>query len=276
MRWEMKMKTLLPPLDAVLTGKALWTVRLGDAVETMRSMPSESVDLIVTDHAYESLEKHRAIGSKTRLKVSEGSNNQWFPFFPDARLPELLAECHRVLKKDRHIYMIVDVESMFTVKPLGVDAGFRFCNLVIWDKEATGMGWRWREGMQPVVMWEKGTRQMNYKGWKNMIPKKRLKGEHFYPTQKPLGLNARIILNSSNRGDVVLDPFCGSSSAGVDALLHGRRFIGVDVAPDAIIESAGNLAGETDQFGVIPDPPRTPEKKRTVRPSAPSAAEATA
>ena len=52
-------------------------------------------------------------------------------------------------------------------------------------------------------------------------------GKH--PTQKPELLLERIILASSNEGDVVLDPFCGSATTGVAAIRHNRRFVGIDI-----------------------------------------------
>ena len=64
-----------------------------------------------------------------------------------------------------------------------------------------------------------------------------------YPTQKPLALLNRIILASSNRGDVVLDPFCGSGTACVAAARAGRRWIGIDANADAIRIASERLAG---------------------------------
>ena len=57
-----------------------------DAVDWLRSLPDASVDLIVTDPPYESLEKHRRIGTTTRLKNSKASSNVWFQIFPNDRL----------------------------------------------------------------------------------------------------------------------------------------------------------------------------------------------
>ena len=59
-----------------------------DAVEWLRSLDGESVDLVITDPPYESLEKHRAVGTTTRLKHSKASSNDWFRIFPcgDPRL----------------------------------------------------------------------------------------------------------------------------------------------------------------------------------------------
>jgi DNA modification methylase len=106
----------------------------GDAVAWLRTLPNASVDLVVTDPPYESLEKHRAIGTTTRLKHSKASSNDWFTIFPNSRFPELFAEIYRVLKKDTHFYLFCDPETMFVAKPLAEAAGFKFWKPLIWDK----------------------------------------------------------------------------------------------------------------------------------------------
>src|ERR687890_2062267 len=92
-------------------------VRVGDAVEWLRAQPAASIDLLITDPAYESLEKHRAIGTTTRLKHSKASSNDWFTIFPNARFGELFAEVYRVLKRNSHFYLSCDAETMFVAKP---------------------------------------------------------------------------------------------------------------------------------------------------------------
>lgn len=106
----------------------------GDAVAWLRTLPAASVDLVITDPPYESLEKHRAIGTTTRLKHSKASSNDWFSIFPNTRFPELFAEVYRVLKKDTHFYLFCDPETMFVAKPLAEEAGFKFWKPLIWDK----------------------------------------------------------------------------------------------------------------------------------------------
>src|SRR4051794_38460593 len=106
----------------------------GAAVARLRALPSDSIDLVITDPPYESLEKHRAIGTTTRLKHSKASSNDWFSIFPNARFPELFAEVHRVLRKDSHFYLFCDPETMFVAKPLAEAAGFKFWKPLIWDK----------------------------------------------------------------------------------------------------------------------------------------------
>ncbi|MFA0464583.1 DNA methyltransferase, partial [Vibrio sp. 10N.261.45.F1] len=115
-----------------------------DAVEWLSSLDSESVDLLITDPPYESLEKHRKVGTTTRLKVSKSSSNTWFEIFPNSRFESLLVEIYRVLKKNTHFYLFCDQETMFFIKPIAEKVGFKFWKPIVWDKVCIGMGYHYR------------------------------------------------------------------------------------------------------------------------------------
>src|SRR5580698_2939814 len=87
-----------------------------DAIAWLGRFGAESLDLVIADPPYESLEKHRAIGTTTRLKHSKASSNDWFAIFPNARFGDLFAEVYRVLKPDSHFYLFCDAETMFDAK----------------------------------------------------------------------------------------------------------------------------------------------------------------
>ena len=112
-----------------------------DAISWLKSIESESVDLVVTDPPYESLEKHRKIGTTTRLKQSKSSSNVWFEILPNERLEALMSELYRVLKKNTHCYIFCDQETMFYLKPIGEKVGFKFWKPIVWDKQRIGMGY---------------------------------------------------------------------------------------------------------------------------------------
>ncbi|MBF4295615.1 site-specific DNA-methyltransferase, partial [Vibrio anguillarum] len=84
----------------------------------LKTIESNSVDLVITDPPYESLEKHRKIGTTTRLKNSKSSSNQWFEIFPNKRFEELISEIYRIMKKNSHFYLCCDQETMFVIKPI--------------------------------------------------------------------------------------------------------------------------------------------------------------
>ena len=206
-----------------------------DAVEWLASLPSESVDLVITDPPYESLEKHRKRGTTTRLKQSKASSNLWFSIFANERFPELLEEVYRVLKKDRHFYLFCDAETMFVLKPLGEEAGFKFWKPLVWDKENMGMGYHYRARHEFILFFEKGKRKLNDLSIPDILSHKRV--YRGYPTEKPVSLMEVLIRQSTQPDEHIIDPFMGSGAVGMAALQQGRSFAGNDISEASITHS---------------------------------------
>jgi len=204
----------------------------GDALEWLTGLPTESVDLLVTDPPYESLEKHRARGTTTRLKHSKASSNDWFRTIPNESFPALFAQIHRVLHRDRHFYLFCDQETLFAAKPAAEAAGFKFWKFLVWDKRRIGMGYHYRSRHELVVFFEKGKRRLNDLGVPDVIEVPRI--HRGYPTEKPPEVAEVLVRQSTAPGEVVCDPFMGSGSTGVAAIRLGRRFIGNDLEPSAL------------------------------------------
>jgi site-specific DNA-methyltransferase (adenine-specific) len=210
-----------------------------DAVTWLRELPPDSIDLLITDPAYESLEKHRAVGTTTRLKHSKASSNDWFKIFPNARFAELFDEVYRVLRRNSHFYLLCDAETMFVAKPEAERAGFRFWKPLVWDKCTIGMGYHYRARYELILFFEKGKRRLNDLGVPDVMAVPRIRGG--YPAEKPPEIAEVLIAQSSGAGDVVADPFMGSGSVGIAALRHGRRFLGNDLNPEAVRIAADRL-----------------------------------
>jgi site-specific DNA-methyltransferase (adenine-specific) len=212
-----------------------------DAVAWLQSLATASVDLIITDPAYESLEKHRAIGTTTRLKISKASSNQWFGIFPNGRFPALFTEMFRVLKRNSHLYLFCDAETAFVVKPMAESAGFRFWKPLIWDKVSIGMGYHYRARYEFVLFFEKGKRRLSDLGVADIIQARRV--PNGYPTQKPSEVSDVFVRQSSEPGDLVVDPFMGAGTTGLSALVQGRRFWGTDISAEARRVTRERLGG---------------------------------
>jgi site-specific DNA-methyltransferase (adenine-specific) len=204
----------------------------GDAVTWLRSLPDESLDLIVTDPPYESLEKHRAKGTTTRLTHSKSSSNDWFKVFPNRRFPELLKEIYRVLRRNRHLYVFCDPETLFIIKPAGEAAGFRFWKPLVWDKQHIGMGYHYRARYEFILFFEKGRRRLNNLSIPDVLEAPRVRNR--YPSEKPVSLGVTLIKQSSVPGERVADPFMGSASTGEAALSQGCHFWGTDISSTAV------------------------------------------
>jgi site-specific DNA-methyltransferase (adenine-specific) len=210
-----------------------------DAVEWLLDFEPESLDLVVTDPPYESLEKHRAIGTTTRLKHSKASSNDWFRIFPNRRFPELFAAVFRALKRNTHFYLFCDQETMFVAKPIAEAAGFKFWKPIVWDKRKIGMGYHYRSRYEFVLFFEKGKRKLNDLGIPDVLECPRVLNG--YPTEKPAKVSEVLIAQSTIVGQSVADPFMGSGSVGVAALTLGRKFLGTDTCEAAVRLARGRL-----------------------------------
>ena len=209
-----------------------------DALAFLRSLAAESVDLITTDPAYSGMNQHLMLGTGRIVGQYEAKGEgQWFAEFHDT--PEnyraFLSECYRVLKPDRHIFIMLDSFSMLSLGAMVRDV-FNVKNIVTWDKVNIGMGHYFRRQTEFILFASKGKRALTRRDIPDIWRIKRLH-RAAYPTQKPVELFETMIASSKGASDVcftVSDPFSGSGSSAVAALRQGAAFIGCDISAKAV------------------------------------------
>lgn len=232
-------------------------IKLIGALEGLQELDEESVDMILTDPAYDTLEKWREMGTTTRLKDSKSSSNAWFPTVPPSYIQEVIDRSYKVLARNSHMYIMCDEETADNLKPMLRESGFHLLKSLIWHKigkpedvkcpqcghhvltrnrpGAPGMGYPYRSQYEMILVAEKGKRKPpENRGVRNVLSFPYLKGNKYYPTQKPVDLLKVLIQQSSFEGDLIVDPFAGSGSTGVASLLTGRNFLGFDVEQKAL------------------------------------------
>ena len=223
------------------------TVVQQDARHFLKTLPDASVDLIVTDPAYSGMNQHLMLG-KGRIvgKYDEKGEGKWFEEFHDT--PEnyhrFLADCYRVLKPDRHIFIMFDSFSMLSLGAMVRDV-FNVKNVVTWDKVNIGMGHYFRRQSEFILFASKGKRPLTRRDIPDIWRIKRLHRAS-YPTQKPVELFEAMIASSKGTDDrefTVCDPFVGSGSSAIAALRQGATFIGCDIAGKAIELAARRIEG---------------------------------
>lgn len=226
-----------PKTTGVSVGNAM--IAYQDVIQFLSGLPNESVDLIITDPAYSGMNQHLKLG-KGRI-VGEynkkGVAGKWFEEFHDT--PEnyrlFLEQCERVLKPDRHLFIMFDSYSMLTLGA-AVREYFNVKNVITWDKVNIGMGHYFRRQTEFILFASKGKRPVSRRDIPDIWKIKRLHGAP-YPTQKPVELFEAMIASSKTSEDrdfVVCDPFTGSGSAAIAALRQGASFIGCDISSKAI------------------------------------------
>jgi modification methylase len=225
----------------------------GDCIAAMRSLPSASVDLVFADPPY-----NLQLGGD--LARPDGSHvdavtDHWDKFDSFAAYDQFtrdwLTEARRVLKPSGSLWVIGSYHNIFRVGAILQDMGFWILNDVVWRK-ANPMpnfkGTRFTNAHETLIwasMGEKARYTFNYRAMKTLndelqmrsdwvLPicggQERLKsgGTKVHPTQKPEALLYRVMLATSNKGDVVLDPFFGTGTTGAVAKRLGREWIGCE------------------------------------------------
>ncbi len=229
--------------DAPATGATgTYDIRTQDCVEFLRDLPDQSVDLIATDPAYSGMNQHMRFGHGRIVgHYGKPDNARWFREFSDD--PEsyavFLGECRRVLRQDRHVYIMFDSFSMLSLGALVRDF-FDVKGVVVWDKVHLGMGHYFRRRHEQIVFASKGKRKVSRRDLPDVWAVPRVH-RAAYPTQKPVRLFELMIEASAERGFIVCDPFCGSGSSAVAAVRFGCDFVGADIDPRAVEISRDRL-----------------------------------
>jgi len=226
----------------------------GDCVEAMRSLPDASVDLVFADPPYNLQlggDLNRPDGSHVDAVTDEWDRFDSFGTY-DTFTKAWLTEARRVLKPDGALWVIGSYHNIFRVGAVLQDLGFWILNDIVWRKSNPMPNFRGTRftNAHETLIWasqgEKSKYQFNYRAMKTLNDElqmrsdwvlpicngaERLKdddGHKAHPTQKPEALLYRVMLATSEKGDVVLDPFFGTGTTGAVAKRLGREWIGCE------------------------------------------------
>ena len=235
---------------AVKTNRVL----VGDCIRELRKLPSESVDLVFADPPYNlQLASELLRPNNTRV---DGVDDDWDKFASFAAYDQFcrawIAECRRILKPDGAIWVIGSYHNVFRLGVALQDLGFWIQNDIIWRKVNPMPNFRGKRftNAHETLIWagrdQKSRVTFNYESLKALNDDVQMRSDWLYPicagperlkddggrkahpTQKPEALLGRVLLATTNVGDVVLDPFFGTGTTGAVAQRLGRRWIGIE------------------------------------------------
>jgi len=213
-----------------------------DVIEFLKSLPSESVDMIVTDPAYSGMNQKMKFGNGRIVgNYGQENNDKWFKEFHDTEenYSSFLVECKRVLQPSGAIYIMFDSFSLLTLGSILRDH-FDVKNLIVWDKVNLGMGHHFRRRHELIMYMTKNKINLNAKNFPDIWRVKRIHKAK-YPTQKPRELFESMLDARAKSNYVVCDPFTGSSSSGIAAIKKDCMFIGNDISESACKISAERI-----------------------------------
>ena len=247
-----KMNRHTAPMGA--DSRPLNRILAGDCIEVMNALPENSVDLIFADPPYNLQLKgdlHRPDNSKVDAVDDDWDQFDSFRAY-DEFTTEWLKAARRILKPNGAIWVIGSYHNIFRVGAALQNQGYWILNDVVWRKSNPMPNFRGKRftNAHETMIWasksEGAKYTFNYEALKALnegvqmrsdwvLPictgHERLKnenGDKAHPTQKPESLLHRVLVGSTNPGDVILDPFFGTGTTGAVAKMLGRNFIGIE------------------------------------------------
>lgn len=234
------------------------TLYKGDSLKLLKKIEDESIDLILADPPYFLSNDGITCKSGKMANVNKGSWNKINELTDKHNFNrEWIKECYRILTPNGSIWISGTLHNIYSVGMALEENNFKILNNVVWQKmnPPPNLSCRCFTHSTETVLWarknlkksrhtfndavmkeENGGRQMK-DVWAGTTTQKAEKVFGKHPTQKPIYLLDRTIRASSNEGDLVLDPFCGSSTTGVATIKNNRRYIGRDISKEYMILS---------------------------------------
>ena len=250
-----------------MTALPLGKIVQGNCIDVMNDLPEQSVDLVFADPPY-NLQLGGDLSRPDNSNV-DGVTNDWDRFDTmdayDLFTHEWMAAAKRILKPNGAIWVMGSYHNIFRVGGILQDQGFWIQNDIIWRKTNPMPNFRGTRftNAHETLIWatkdEKARPTFNYDAMKMMndgvqmrsdwtLPictgHERLKGDDgnkAHPTQKPESLLHRVLLSSTNPGDIVLDPFFGTGTTGAVAKKLGRKWIGIEREDDYIRHATNRI-----------------------------------
>jgi len=229
-----------------------------DSIEFLKHLPENSVDMIFADPPYNLSNGGFTVHAGKMVSVNKGQWDESKGLDEDFSFHvRWIEQCYRVLKPEGTIWVSGTYHSIYQCGYALQLLGFKVLNDISWFKPnaSPNLSGRYFTASHETLIWArkdpKAKHTFNYQDMKNgnwhqsdMIknegkqmrsvwaigtPKasEKIFGKH--PTQKPVALLERVVLSSTNKGDIIIDPFTGSSTTGIVAAKHGRKFIGIDM-----------------------------------------------
>jgi len=211
----------------------------GDALVLMKDIPAGSIDLIVTDPPFAiDFKAKRSNYNRTQGRVIEGYNEIPREIYYDFTV-SWMKEAYRVLKRSGSMYVFSGWTNLKDILNAIDDVGFITINHIIWKYQfGVFTKRRFVTSHYHILFVVKDERSYKFNKVEHypedvwVINREYWTGKVRTPTKLPLELVKKILLFSSDEGDIVLDPFVGSGTVAVAAKMLGRHFLGFEIVPE--------------------------------------------
>lgn len=203
----------------------------GDSIESMKLLPSEIFDLVVTDPPYKTITGGDSNGKNSERPKGMLSGNRKLFKHQNIKISDWMSELYRVLKENTHCYIFTNSLNLTEMLNESQKVGFKLHNLLVWEKNNCTPSQYYMKNCEYVLFLRKGKAKWinDIGGSKTVHQFNNIIGNKTHPCEKPIDLLKFYIANSSNKKDVVFDPFVGTGSTLVAAKELDRMYFGYEL-----------------------------------------------
>ena len=205
-----------------------------DCLEGMKRIPDGSVDCCITDPPYKLTAGGCARGLNIVFNQASKKDVQSGKLFRIPPFDAWMKAVHRTLKNGSHFYCMTNDKNLKDIIIAAEHVGFKEVNILVWAKGMHTPLPYYMKNIEFVVLFRKGSaRKINNIGDFALIDGiKGVYGDKIHPSEKPVPLFQKFIENSTNEGDIVLEPFIGSGTLARACQRTNRHFIGFELNKD--------------------------------------------
>lgn len=226
-----------------------------DCLEGMKRIPDDSIDLVCTDPPYK-LTSRGSSGTMSGYWASDKAKKGLVFDNNDIEIENYLPELYRILKDGTHCYIMCNQSNLPHFIEVINHSEFKFIKCLIWDKGNKICGRFYMNCFEYIIMLRKGgERPINDCGTGDIlrIPNKKTKGidgKNIHDSEKPIDLMGILIQNSSDEGDIVLDPFMGSGTTAIACIKSKRNYIGFEINKEYCDKANAKMSNNLNLFNI--------------------------
>lgn len=228
-------------------------LHLGDSFQILQEIPSKSIDMIFADPPYFLSGDGITCSGGKMVSVNKGEWDKKKTIDEKHKFNrEWIRLCYRVLKDNGTIWISGTMHNIYSIGMALEEEGFKIINNITWKKlnPPPNISCRCFVHSTETILWaQKDLKNVKHKFnytvmkelnggkqmkdvWESSLTKPSEKKYGKHPTQKPMAILERIMLASTDEGDLILDPFNGSGTTGIVANKLKRKYIGIDTEKD--------------------------------------------
>lgn len=221
-----------------------------DCLVGMKQIPDGTIDLCVTDPPYELTEGGCCGGLEINFNSVSKEKMRKNEMFEIPPFEDWMREVYRTLKNGTHFYCMTNDKNLKDMIIAAESVGFKEVNILVWSKYMHTPLAFYMKNIEFVILFRKGSaRKINHPGDFALIEGIRgVFGDKIHPSEKPVPLFQKFVENSTNEGDVVLEPFMGCGTLARACHRSKRHFIGFELNKEYYDKACRRIKEEQAQL----------------------------